>query len=194
MRDLPIFLIIQKRAFSLIETAIVLGVMGLVIGGIWVAAASVNDYFKWKQTEEGLMYYWEVINSYYPAQIAALVRPGAGQKDIDNSLFPRLPLPAGWTTKHMVCCGTHVFDPYGNTIWAQIQGSGSQEVVFSISYPDGTMPKSLCVKFQRMMWLKFDPVNKITSTTAPAACKTDISACCAGSNTSLSAYYRLRVQ
>lgn len=184
----------RRRAFSLIETAIVLAVMGLVIGGIWVAAASVNDYFKWKQTEEGMMYYWDVINTHYPAQVAALVRAGAGQRDIDTLLFPRLPLPPGWTTKHLACCGTHVFDPYGNTIWAQIQGSGSQDVVFSISYPDGTMSNRLCVKFQRMMWLKFDPVNKISFTAAPAACKTNIDVCCAGGNTSLSAYYRLRVQ
>lgn len=32
-----------KRGFSLIEAAIVLGVVGLVIGGIWVAAASVQE-------------------------------------------------------------------------------------------------------------------------------------------------------
>lgn len=31
-----------SRGFSLIETAIVLGVVGLVIGGIWVAAASIQ--------------------------------------------------------------------------------------------------------------------------------------------------------
>lgn len=31
----------RKRAFSLIEAAIVLGVIGLVVGGIWVAAQSV---------------------------------------------------------------------------------------------------------------------------------------------------------
>lgn len=32
----------KKRGFSLIESAIVLGIVGLVIGGIWVAAASVQ--------------------------------------------------------------------------------------------------------------------------------------------------------
>lgn len=33
----------KKYAFSLIEAAIVLGVVGLVIGGIWVAAAAVQE-------------------------------------------------------------------------------------------------------------------------------------------------------
>jgi type II secretory pathway pseudopilin PulG len=36
----------RKRGFSLIEAAIVLGVVGLVIGGIWVAAADVSDNIK----------------------------------------------------------------------------------------------------------------------------------------------------
>lgn len=33
----------RQRAFSLIEAAIVLAIIGLVIGGIWVAASSVRD-------------------------------------------------------------------------------------------------------------------------------------------------------
>lgn len=35
-----------RRAFSLIEAAIVLGVVGLVIGGIWIAAAALM--YKWE--------------------------------------------------------------------------------------------------------------------------------------------------
>lgn len=41
----PLFILKNERVergFSLIEAAIVLGVVGLVIGGIWVAAASVS--------------------------------------------------------------------------------------------------------------------------------------------------------
>lgn len=34
---------LRRRGFNLIEAAIVLGVIGLVIGGIWVAAAAIND-------------------------------------------------------------------------------------------------------------------------------------------------------
>ena len=36
----------EKKGFSLIEAAIVLGVVGLVIGGIWVAAATVREEWK----------------------------------------------------------------------------------------------------------------------------------------------------
>ena len=40
----------KKRGFNLIESAIVLGVVGLVIGGIWVAASEVRESFKGKTT------------------------------------------------------------------------------------------------------------------------------------------------
>jgi len=36
----------SRRAFSLIEAAIVLGIVGLVVGGIWAAAASVHAKMK----------------------------------------------------------------------------------------------------------------------------------------------------
>ena len=43
----------QQKAFSLIETAIVLAIVGLVIGGIWVGAAIVSDSIKKQQVVEG---------------------------------------------------------------------------------------------------------------------------------------------
>lgn len=36
----------KRRAFSLIEAAIVLGVVGLVIGGIWIAASEISTRLK----------------------------------------------------------------------------------------------------------------------------------------------------
>lgn len=41
-----------RRGFNLVEAAIVLGVVGLVIGGIWVAAASVTRNMRIKETLE----------------------------------------------------------------------------------------------------------------------------------------------
>ena len=45
----------HKRGFNLIEAAIVLGVVGLVIGGIWVAAASLKQRWFEQQFMEGLL-------------------------------------------------------------------------------------------------------------------------------------------
>ena len=44
----------RKGGFNLIESAIVLGVVGLVIGGIWVAAAAVNEEWKASKTTEDI--------------------------------------------------------------------------------------------------------------------------------------------
>jgi len=46
-----------------------LGVIGLVIGGIWAAASSVMEANRWKQTEEGWLYYIDVIATKFPASL-----------------------------------------------------------------------------------------------------------------------------
>lgn len=44
-----------RNGFSLIETAIVLGVVGIVIGGIWVASASVMENKRIADTQEDVL-------------------------------------------------------------------------------------------------------------------------------------------
>jgi len=44
-----------KRGFNLIEAAIVLGVVGLVIGSIWVGAATMYENYKVNKTVEALI-------------------------------------------------------------------------------------------------------------------------------------------
>lgn len=45
----------KRRGFNLIEAAIVLGVVGLVIGGIWVASAAMYESYKVNKTVEGIL-------------------------------------------------------------------------------------------------------------------------------------------
>jgi len=45
----------KRAAFSLIEAAIVLGIVGLVIGGLWVAASKAMDSLKVTQIKEELL-------------------------------------------------------------------------------------------------------------------------------------------
>lgn len=45
-----------KRAFSLIEAAIVLGIIGLVIGGIWVAASTTQKNVRVNRMVEALIF------------------------------------------------------------------------------------------------------------------------------------------
>lgn len=46
----------KNRAFSLIESAIVLGVVGLIIGGIWLAASTVQENLRISKTVEGILF------------------------------------------------------------------------------------------------------------------------------------------
>lgn len=52
------------RAFSLIETAIVLAVVGLVIGGIWVAAAAVHYRYQESRLIQGFLSYKSNVEQY----------------------------------------------------------------------------------------------------------------------------------
>jgi hypothetical protein len=45
----------RRRGFNLIEAAIVLGVIGLVIGGIWVAASDVSSKMRVNETAQGIL-------------------------------------------------------------------------------------------------------------------------------------------
>ena len=45
----------SRKGFNLIEAAIVLGVVGLVIGGIWVAAAAVMQNYRVNQTSSAIL-------------------------------------------------------------------------------------------------------------------------------------------
>lgn len=45
----------QQKAFSLIEAAIVLGIIGLVISGVWVASSTVSSRLRLKDTMDVVM-------------------------------------------------------------------------------------------------------------------------------------------
>lgn len=55
----------KQKGFNLIEAAIVLGVIGLVIGGIWIAASSVSYKYGLSQTASGIQMSIETIRQLY---------------------------------------------------------------------------------------------------------------------------------
>jgi len=85
----------QEQGFSLIEAAIVLGVVGLVMGGIWVAASTVTDKLKWSRTETGMSYLVEQAMRDLSADTVSAVPSDA---DTMQWFKNRLSPPSGWTT------------------------------------------------------------------------------------------------
>ena len=70
-----------RRGFNLIETAIVLGVVGLVIGGIWVGAAAVYERQKLDRIEANLV---TAVSQMQRLFTRALLVPG-GEGDGSNN-------------------------------------------------------------------------------------------------------------
>lgn len=70
----------QKKGFNLIEAAIVLGVVGLVVGGIWVGAAAVSENWKVSQTVKATLSIIEGVRnlnkSFTPNQLAGAAAVG----------------------------------------------------------------------------------------------------------------------
>lgn len=56
---------VQIKGFTLTEAAIVLGIVGLILGAIWVAAASVYSNLRVKQTSEELLQVAQAVRSLY---------------------------------------------------------------------------------------------------------------------------------
>ncbi len=92
---------LKRRGFNLVEAAIVLGVVGLVIGGIWVAASAVSSNQKLAEMTKGLGYANERLRQLAPSLgstpttlISWLTRTGPG---IHMAI-----LPSDWITNGIV--------------------------------------------------------------------------------------------
>jgi len=98
-----------RGAFSLIEVAIVLGVLALVIGGIWAAASSVSEKRKLADALSGLISISGRATSIFSrSAIAATPNSGAvGGADVAATLINASAIPAPWVR------GTSVVDPWG---------------------------------------------------------------------------------
>ena len=54
MKNMPLRSL-KKRAFNLIESAITLGVVAIILGGLWAAITTINENMKVAQATEGLI-------------------------------------------------------------------------------------------------------------------------------------------
>jgi hypothetical protein len=82
-----------RRGFNLIEAAIVLGVVGLVIGGIWIAAASVTENRKATTMASDFTFIVSQFKNLYKGFPA----PGLAATDTVSTLFAAGAFPKGYT-------------------------------------------------------------------------------------------------
>lgn len=80
----------RERGFSLVEAAVVLGVVGVVIGGIWIAAQTISESNKVNRTVEATLKTIEgtrrLYKGFYPNQISTRAI-GSVDYTIGSSLY-----------------------------------------------------------------------------------------------------------
>lgn len=115
-----------KRGFSLVEAAIVLGLVGLVIGGIWIAAASVAYNHKISVTVSAIVStYGNARQAYY-----RMPPPAAYTYGVPDALKQSLLPPTFWQNAQCVT-------PFGTSCEIGIDNGhpvGRWRLVFSIYY------------------------------------------------------------
>lgn len=88
-----------RRGFSLVEAAIVLAVVGLVVAGIWVAAAAVNDQLKVSKAASGLVYACNRATNVFPRN---LTPDSGGEIDILSSAIAANVFLSEWVNNGVV--------------------------------------------------------------------------------------------
>lgn len=99
----------HRKGFNLIEAAIVLGVVGLVIGGIWIAASSVMERQKLNNTTTAMLRQVDDIRNRFKGFSFQDVITQQGHGYLDLSVLAN---SAGWS----VVYGPALVSPFGAAV------------------------------------------------------------------------------
>lgn len=86
----------SRKGFTLTEAAIVLGIVGLILGAIWVAAAAVYNNLRVNRTNQQLLQIVQTVRSMHATQ-QTIDTAASTQAWIDAGVFPGDVLNAGKT-------------------------------------------------------------------------------------------------
>jgi len=125
----------QKKGFTLTEIAIVLGIMGLVLGAIWVAAAGVYNNQRINQANTAVMQVLQGVRTLYGQQASI---PG-GAADLSQNM-----VNAGVIPTNLIRPGA-VAQPFMLTPWGQPMYVGTNANGDAITIVLTGMTTALCV-------------------------------------------------
>lgn len=145
----------KPKGFSLIEAAIVLGIVGLVIGGIWVAAAAVAQNNRVSEMAKDVLSICARAKEVFPYRSAADTGNPANRININVTAYRAGLVPKGWklaTSSSYVngCCGItqSLYTPLGEGGLTQFDkdypGSGG-----NVSVSVRGVPQSEAIKLVR---------------------------------------------
>jgi len=148
----------RRRAFSLIEAAIVLGVIGLVIGSIWAAAAYFTLSYKINQTFSGLLVAVQEYRKTYSSTSADQLLATQGNYYVDMLAFTNVP--------NYTEAGGFWLNPFGHAVDVQISHNAYYDAdQIGIAFYD--VPYDDCMKI--LSRLKSAPIlNELFVINTPA--------------------------
>jgi prepilin-type N-terminal cleavage/methylation domain-containing protein len=134
-----------KRGFTLTEIAIVLGIVGLILGAIWVAAAAVYNNLRTSRATTELLTVAQNVRAMYAT--SPLVDPGSNMTVSGAQAGGALTyIQAGVFPSDMVSLGTTVQNPWGGgvaIVAAQGGATGTADDSFAIDFD--RVPQSACI-------------------------------------------------
>ncbi len=104
----------QSKAFSLIELAIILGIVGLVVGGIWIGASAVIEKRRINETIQAIGVISDGVGRLYTN--SAIEGAANGTSIVSVLIDAKIP-PADWVV------GSQIVDPWGNAVVIRSTGA-----------------------------------------------------------------------
>lgn len=146
----------HRNGFSLIEAAIVLGIVGLVIGGIWVAASTISFKMNMNRTVTAVGQTYENMKRLYKKQTTL----GAGTQ-VQGALLRSL-VPAD----HLSADQQDMIDGFGRPIIIRVYDGPPRLVEFFFDLSAGSLPSGYCATLGPRLGSAFrvydtDPTNPI---------------------------------
>jgi type II secretory pathway pseudopilin PulG len=135
-----------NKGFNLIEAAIVLGIVGLVVGGIWVAATSVYANLRSKTATDTLLQVAQGVRALYSTSASTNLPNGT---DITPQLAQANVFPSSvlTTTPNLVVDPTFTVNAWGGNLGVYVAASrnGIAGGGFSVVYTQ--IPAAACTDF-----------------------------------------------
>lgn len=123
----------RQKGFSLIEAAIVLGLIGLVIGGIWVAAASARAGTQASQFQQQTLNLVKNVRDYYAAQALPAAATVTGTL-AGKGIFPSDMCPANCVSAAAAATPYTVRNAYGGSTAVVIPNVTTYPNQFTVTY------------------------------------------------------------
>ncbi len=124
----------QARGFTLTEAAVVLGIIGMILGAVWVAAGSVYDGLRNKRANEEMLSIVQGVRSLFAS---------SGTTNTTNNMNADL-IKARIIPADMVTSTTTISNPWGgavDVVGQQISAAGD---AFSVSF--AAVPQAACAR------------------------------------------------